>query len=65
MVLIFVMSILTFSKPEWCIQNDFITDDCRRTLEPGKEKVYILGKFPIIIDGEEKNILLIMCGLLL
>lgn len=57
--------ILAFSTPEWCINTESITEDCKRTLDPGNEKTFILGKFPILIDGEEKNILLILCGLIL
>lgn len=64
-ILFLVILIFIFSKPEWCYMNGLITDDCSSSMDPNNKRKFILGKFPILIDGEEKNILLILCGIAL
>ena len=64
-ILIFVILIMFFSKPEWCALTKFVTEDCSMNINPESNDNYILGEFPIIIDFQEKNFLLLFLGFLL
>ena len=65
MILISVISILLFSKPEWCAQSSFMKEDCSSTINPSDHQEFVLGALPIIIDSQEKNTLLLLMGILL
>ena len=64
-ILAAVIFILFLGKPEWCDKATYTKNDCSAYIDPKDKRKFVLGEFPIIIDADEKNSLLLLNGILL